>query len=195
MERTKRISTQSLAIAVLSVLLVASLVMSATGAWFSDVATDSDDGFTFGTITIGDLDAQFNYTLGEPEGDVIMPGDEITVTFDIENTGTADMWVRFQLNAIGDGADHFTTPASEQAPTGYTYVSGDQWFYRDAPMHGYLELANDPKDEITFTFNISDDIGNTAEGDEVEFVLSVEVIQFANNDDRMFDGWEPVSAE
>jgi hypothetical protein len=185
MERTKRISTQSLAIAVLTVLLVASLVMSMTGAWFTATDGTTDDGHTFGTITLGSMNSSFSYTLGENSGDVIMPGDTIEIDFDVENTGTADMWVKFQLIAQGGGETHLATQPSGLTPSGYSYESGDDFFYRDAP----LQDGDDAVEPILFELEIPGTT-TTGEGDTIDFVLNLDAVQVANNLDRSAgDGW------
>jgi hypothetical protein len=183
MERTKRISTQSLAIAVLTVLLVASLVMSMTGAWFTATDATTDDGHTFGTITLGSMNSSFSYTLGENSGDVIMPGDKIDIDFDVKNTGTADMWVKFQLIAQGSGATHLATQPSGLTPSGYSYESGDDFFYRDAPLQD-----GDAVELISFELEIPN-ATTTGEGDTIDFVLNLDAVQVANNLNRSTDGW------
>jgi len=107
MERTKRISSQTLAIAILTVLLVASMLMSVTGAWFTSADDDDHAGYQFGSITLGAMNSSIVFTLDETSGDVIMPGDALDVDFDIVNDGTADMWVRFQLviDGVANGSE------------------------------------------------------------------------------------------
>ena len=188
MERTKRISTQSLAIAVLTVLLVASLVMSMTGAWFTASDGTTDEGHTFGTITLGSMNSSFSYTLGENSGDVIMPGDKIDIDFDVENTGTADMWVRFQLIAQGGGETHLATQPSGLTPSGYSYESGDDFFYRDAPLQD-----GNAVESISFRLEIPNTT-TTGEGDTIDFVLNLDAVQVANNLDRSADEWTPLGA-
>jgi len=174
MERTKRISMQTLAIAVLSVLLVATLLMSATGAWFTSDLADNDPGYNLGTIELGDIGAAFDFTLGEGSGDVFMPGDVIDVSFNILNEGSADMWVRFKLAIVGDSL--FEAASSTLAPLGYVYNDNDQYFYRTAVLED--ETALEPiAFELTIPLTLADDY----QGDEISFQLNVETVQAANN--------------
>lgn len=180
MERAKRISGQTLAVAILTLLLVASLVMTFTGAWFLSQDTDSDAGYTFGTITLGDIAATFDYTLDETSGDVIMPGDQIDVDFDIINSGTADMWVRFSLEINGTFNEAtFTTPMA--APLAGWSDGGDGYYYRDAALIGDLNGAANQSEHISYTFEIPTTIGEVAEGQTISFALTVDAVQVANN--------------
>lgn len=180
MERTKRISTQTLAIAILTMLLVASLVMSMTGAWFTSTDGDSDTGLSFGTVTLADIDAGFTFNVGEESIDVLMPGDTIDVDFTLENAGTADMWVRFKLEANGDGAAAFTTGVKDQTVTGYTFKIEDGYFYKIAPALGGATDTNYTQ-EIDIQFVIATTIADAYEGKAISFNLVVEAIQAANN--------------
>jgi hypothetical protein len=189
----KRITNKALYIAILCILFIASLVMGFTGAWFSSTDGASDGGMTFGTITLADTNAQFTYHLGEESLDVLMPGDEIDVSFTVDNAGTADMWVRFSLITSGNGEQYFQTPVSGLAPTGYTYSSG--YFYRSAPMIGDLDQIANEDENITMTFVIPNTTGDEAEGANVSFTLNVDAVQTANNGSSAMtaEGW-PESA-
>jgi hypothetical protein len=179
MERTRRISGQTLAIAILTLLLVASLVMSMTGAWFTSSQTETNGGMTFGTITLADIDEIFTYTLGEDSEDVLMPGDEIEVEFTVENAGTADMWVRFALEIGGDGDSMFAVGADDQTVTGYTFSNG--YYYRQDAMLGDLDGQANETEDITLTFAVPSSTDDDFEGQSVSFSLTVDAVQAANN--------------
>jgi hypothetical protein len=179
MQRVKRISNKTLAIAIIALLLAVNLMMTFTGAWFTSTDGASDGGMTFGTVTLEDIDASFSYDLGEASLDVLMPGDEIDVGFRVENAGTADMWVRFSLDVGGNGEQYFQTPVSGLAPTGYTYSDG--YFYRNSPMIGDLDGQANGGEDILMTFVIPTTTGDAAEGATVSFTLIVDAVQVANN--------------
>lgn len=178
MERTKRISSQTLAIAILTVLLVASMLMSVTGAWFTSADDDDHAGYQFGSITLGAMNSSIVFTLDETSGDVIMPGDALDVDFDIVNDGTADMWVRFQLVIGGTAGETYFTEANE-APLGWTEVGG--WYYRNAVLIGDLDGVANGSEAVSYTFNIPTSIGDVAESTTITVNLVVQAVQVANN--------------
>jgi len=189
MERTKRISMQTLAIAILSVLLVASLLMSATGAWFTSTDGDNHAGYTFGSIELAEIGANvFTFTLDEASGDVIMPGDTIDVDFDITNSGTADMYVRFKIEILGTFDEStFATPMAPLAGwvVGSGAYEGDGFYYRSAALVANTAAAvggvvNDTVN-VAYEFVIPTTIGEVAENQTISFVLTVDAVQVANN--------------
>jgi|LGVE01.1.fsa_nt_gb hypothetical protein len=182
MERAKRISTQSLVIAILSLLLVASLIMTATGAWFVSSDTAATGDLTFGAIELGSLvqtgdgdAAVMTVNYGEPDGDVIMPGDSIDVNFQLLNSGTAAMWVRFKVTLV-DSEGHATETVNGQLPGGFTLGTIDGYMYKDAYIENGAAALN-----VDFVFNIPTSVGEAAEGDTVSLALAVEAVQVANN--------------
>lgn len=115
MQKAKKMSKQTLVVAVLAILLVLSLALSVTGAWFTDTATDDseiaiefatvDVGVTAGTSTHYDADDAAVTTRD------LVPGDYVTLSGSITNgTSTVDIYVAV---IIGDitimGADGDTT--------------------------------------------------------------------------------------
>jgi hypothetical protein len=185
MERARKISTQTLAIAILSVLLVASLLMTATGAWFTDSVDGGDANATFGTIDLTGTGVQsLTINMNETGGDVLMPGDTIDTNFTIVNGGTADMFVRFKLEFTGAGAAYIdaATPASIVTEGGVTYnrlevAEGDFWYVREA---AYTD-EDAGTDVITETFEILTSVGDAAQGLAVAVSLDIEAVQAANN--------------
>ena len=87
MVKSKKMSKGSLAVIILAVLLVLSMVLGLTGAWFTDKANGKDEtnNGTFGTVTItqsseeGDWGSVWSKkSTGTVEGK-ILPGSELTV--------------------------------------------------------------------------------------------------------------------
>lgn len=104
MVKSKKMSKGSLAIIILAVLLVLSMVLGLTGAWFTDKATGSSDSekgnVQFGTVNIkvDSTNAGPSWTkCGETKGvanTYIVPGSEATGSFVISNVGTEDVWYK-----------------------------------------------------------------------------------------------------
>lgn len=78
MVNSKKMSKSSIAVIVLSILLVLSLILGFTGAWFTDKLTSGGEGtkVTFGHVELNDAKA---IAITAPAGKV-MPGDTLTVT-------------------------------------------------------------------------------------------------------------------
>jgi hypothetical protein len=96
----KKLSTQTLAIAALSFMLVASVALSATGAWFTSEVNSQNVGTdVFGIIelnntgTTGSVAESLDVNLDSE----LMPGDEMTIDFDIVNDSNAEMFLRLSL--------------------------------------------------------------------------------------------------
>lgn len=104
MVKSKKMSKSTVAIVLLSLLLVLSLILTATGAWFT--AKDSDNA-TGGTLTFGkigsvEVTASGNLSHKDINGDDassrnLMPGDKveagtITLTYTKTEDATDDVW-------------------------------------------------------------------------------------------------------
>ena len=94
MVKNKKLSKSSVAIIVLALLLVASLVMGMTGAWFTDSVSKVENGLKFGTVKLSITEASENWQIdtdetGHPylEATDMMPGDTLTGDFNLQNEG------------------------------------------------------------------------------------------------------------
>lgn len=202
MERTKRISMQTLAIAILSLLLVASVLMTATGAWFIDSAEGGDSVGRFGTILLGDLETDGDTTIftnNFAEGDVVMPGDSIAVDFTIRNNGSADMWVKFSIaiEVTGDTAGRalagYLTPGETLGENWYAVgeVDGLYEFAYKLPvvanLDGYVDELGDIVAATQGTVHVEDlfefpaDLSQELEHATFSVTLNVSAVQVANN--------------
>ena len=121
MVKNKKLSKSSVAIIVLALLLIASLVMGMTGAWFT--ATKEGGGnqtLTFGTVRIAlDGTGQDGAFAGEflsgTEGiqaeqsiEEVVPGTEYTAQLTVENAGSEDLWFYIhsaEVELIVEGED------------------------------------------------------------------------------------------
>lgn len=92
MVNSKKISKQSIAIIALSVLLVLSMIISLSGAWFSDKESGSDStNGTFATVDITDTDLVIG-EWGNPT--TILPGDSVGITAAFASVSDVDVYVR-----------------------------------------------------------------------------------------------------
>ena len=99
MMKTKKISKQSLVIAVLSILLVLSMALYAAGAYFTDYAKTDGKGKTlnFGTVKI-DAEYQETTTSKTSYDGYVVPGDEFHYTGNIDvSKSTVETYVLIDL--------------------------------------------------------------------------------------------------
>lgn len=104
-----------------ALLLIACVVLSTTGAWFTDSksSSSSDSSVDFKFATFGDVEISFsgythldssgNAVTGRKNNDVILPGDKVTstaVTITYDKDSTADTDKVFYLIKI-DGANKY----------------------------------------------------------------------------------------
>ena len=110
----KKISKQSIAIIVLSLLLVLSMLFALTGAWFTDKLDNNSATKDFGIIDI-EWNADDKYAIAvatRAEGndtnlDTLMPGDTLNITGTVDNKGNA-AYVRVELTVTFDENVDFT---------------------------------------------------------------------------------------
>ena len=105
MQKAKKMSKQTLVIAVLAVLLVLSLALSVTGAWFTDTATDTaKKDIQFGTVSVAATDASATVTgdnFAETKRQLLLPGDKVSLGGEINNTGsTVAVYIGIKIGAI-----------------------------------------------------------------------------------------------
>jgi hypothetical protein len=109
MKKKKVLSPQNLVIVILSVLLLASIVLGVTGAWFTDKIVKEDQNLTFGTIELSDVkpDAEGNTFINRRVSGAatakLMPGDQLVANFALKLTDASEAsWVRFSIVVTSD---------------------------------------------------------------------------------------------
>ena len=119
MVKNKKLSKSSIAIIVLALLLIASLVMGMTGAWFTDNQKGSgSSNLTFGKVKV---------TTGNPAAEaavssaLYVPGDTYAVAGTVESESDVESYVLITTNAYlqsGEGANakYYKVYAAETAP-------------------------------------------------------------------------------
>lgn len=83
------------ALVVMAFMLVASITMAATGAWFTDNATAiNGTKLNFGKIALsGEAGTVTAATQKTPTTDLLMPGDKLTIEFSATNDEEAAYWI------------------------------------------------------------------------------------------------------
>lgn len=161
-----------IALVVMALLLVTSIVLAATGAWFTAKATTPDVNANFGTIVLtADENNKVEVQRADTKVDIAMPGDTIKVNFKVTNAGQAAFYlVKLEIK-VGDDA---------ALETGYYTISAA----------GALEKATDTAGSVeagaALTVNADKVLevltyGNTYQGKPITVSLDVRAIQQANN--------------
>lgn len=103
MVNSKKMNKSTVAVIVLALLLVLSLILTATGAWFTDKANSekSDSAATgFGEVKLAAID-QSAYKVGDWTklgNDLLVPGSTLAVAGgDVTNAGTVDIYVKLGM--------------------------------------------------------------------------------------------------
>lgn len=151
------------ALVVMAFMLVASITMAATGAWFTDKDATTEKKLTFGTLDITGVSE--NVTVANTYGNLtgpVMPGSTIKGKLTINYAGTADAYYRYKVVFGGAGADKLTGTNSE-------------WVY-DAVTGGAEAQTITKEIEVTVDTNVD----NGAQGQEITLNITVEFIQKAN---------------
>ncbi|MGD9901644.1 MAG: hypothetical protein AB7S44_03820 [Spirochaetales bacterium] len=179
---------------IISVVLTSGITMAIFGLG----TNDDDAGIGFGTILLGGGD--ISMTREGENFSTLLPGDELEVKFEIENTGTADMNIRFRIEIsdaneqnpvdasavqLTDVTAYYLNAQSQQVAVVYAAVdfSGTVWYVRKTPLIGDINTENNsPADHITVTYVLSgEEMDETYKNVAFNTVLSLESIQYANN--------------
>ena len=170
MVNSKKNSKSLIALVVMAFLLVASIVLAATGAWFTHNVSDQTDSLTFGNITIA-VKGTSEFTATHKDGSAvsyadadIMPGDKINFTSTIENQGEAAyLFVKYEVEGLADGA---TAPTITLGGEGLVLVedSSDTYYVAvDATAEKAFSFAatldgdkypDDPYENATITITV-----------------------------------------
>ena len=172
MVNSKKMSKSSIAVIVLSILLVLSLILGFTGAWFTD-SKNSGEGkdVTYGLVKIGDVSADaISVTNTIADVDTLaMPGSVVAVKATVKNESTATIYARYKIAVSGDAADKLTFEGADE----------DGWYYVEGTLAAGKDVEVDKSCTIPTT--LTDNPANpTIEGKSAKLVLTVEVIQAAN---------------
>lgn len=110
MVNSKKSTKSLIALVVMALLLVASIALAATGAWFSDSGTGSAAG-KFGTVSV---DESISVSIAE---NPVLPGDTITIT-NPQYTGDVAAYYEVVVKIVGEGI------ATDKTTYGYIASAG-----------------------------------------------------------------------
>lgn len=193
MKKSKKLSLQSLALVLMSFILVAGVAFGMTGAWFQDADSASSNTITMGEKVVIDIaqggtaladDATFTLVNSRGAGEAAMPGDEYTVdgALTVRTEGaTSAMYVFVKMtavdanNAFDDSAVTLPTDNVEEKYTGTKwkcYAIGAQTAATDV-----LTLIG-----TSTKIEISEDLTNDVALSTLTISYEVKAIQQANID-------------
>lgn len=150
------------ALIVMAFLLVASIVMAATGAWFNDSANKSTS-VKFGTVKLGTFTVADAYTGA-------LPGDTLEDLGSVVYAGENDAWykVEFEVTDIDGGTGAVTLTAVQGAFKG-SIEAGETVGTEAAASVNFADIV------------LSEEIGNIYQGETVSIKVTVTVVQARNN--------------
>ncbi len=179
MVKSKKMSKTSIAVIVLALLLVLSMVMGITGAWFTDYEKQNEvSTFKFGEVemNVGSIAVSYVHEDGTtPVGENdVMPGDKIKInlTAIAKTAESEDFWYKVKVSiAPQNGSDALTTAAQtalEAANAGL--------YCTKAGVAGAATLAD-------ILVDLSGDaFGNDYQGDSYKITLEFRALQLENVD-------------
>lgn len=144
---------KKLFLAVLTILVCASLIAAGTMSWFTDEADTGETVFQAGTVKIS---AGESSVLGGKRLDNVNPGDCYVLKWKVSNDGTKKIQLRAQLNygwtnGALSGDNVYIIPAPVNRELGYEYNWVLHQEAADKPLYAYLNNYPDgiqPGDEI-----------------------------------------------
>lgn len=170
MVNSKKMSKSTVAIVILSLLLVLSLILTATGAWFTS-KTDATGNATinFGEVKVSDGAATIT---ANKEGGLYVPGDSFTAEVSFKNGSTVEMYYIYDVTA----KVYTDSTKGTELATGLVEITGQD----SATTATKLAVgANAEKQTITFNL-LNDKEDNTLNGKAgvyVEVTIKVYAVQ------------------
>ncbi len=189
MTRTRN-KTVGLAVAMIF-FFIATVVLAATGAWFTDKSEHTTDDVEFGAINIaienGTVTAK--NTFADLTGPV-MPGSDVEASFTV-STIDNEAWIRYKMVVVEDSTG--LNDASEYVTIDLTTIQGydsDGWVYVAS------SCTNEEPLSIEFTTKISNTVKNVAQKKAFRVKLVVEALQKSNTAETNTSSiWEGVEIE
>lgn len=164
------------ALVVMAFMLVASITMAATGAWFTADATAIDGKeLNFGRIALSDqTGAVTAVSKSTPDitTDLLMPGDDLTITFSAKNAQEAAYWIaKVEVTITGT-----TGGVNTDAITGLSGTYGATTKVTEA-----VAVAKNTAFSGTITLPLAgDDYGNDYQGATIKVTVTLKVVQQEN---------------
>lgn len=168
MVSSKKSSKSLIALVVMAILLVASIVLAATGAWFtSAVITDNDGALTFGTVEL----AESTEIAISADHALVVPGCTITVAGELDYTGTADAYVGYKVSIVFDKVVDID---ENDLADGYELSADGKTISIDTVVEATSTTANI---SLAQTINIPKTLGNDAQGATATMTVNAVAIQ------------------
>ncbi len=183
MVKNKKMSKSAIAIIVLSLLLVLSMVLGLTGAWFTDSKSGSANTSTmkFGTVAIA-LDTETGAgqwsKLGLHEGSgsgAVVPGSEYNATWTLSNSGTEDVYYKITSSSISLTIGGHVMSAAELEEAGITiqYKLGEVVMpAAEANFAQARRLNSGASVDVTVVLDFPVSMGNSIGSGESEVVFN-----------------------
>ena len=202
MVNSKKSSKSLIALVVMAILLVASIVLGATGAWFTSYKAMDPEDLTFGNIEItATADELAVVSSPDRQTAALMPGDEVTISFHVTNTGDK-AFIAAKVTVEVAAADGATIPDAEitafKSMFEGWYVNGE---LNSATFDGLTLTDNDivaAGQTAPVDFTITDTLDGEKYGDEWElatvsvtikvYAIQAENMAAANADDIIMAG-------
>ena len=202
MVNSKKMSKSSIAVIVLSILLVLSMILGLTGAWFTDkTGATKDDALQFGKIDI-ELTEQFAVSSSntvELNNAKLMPGSTLEFAGEVTNKGQ-EAYVGFQVVLTFAESVQFAE-SDIQGLAGWSIDETHKNILKyDA---GVKTLVAADADSGTKTIDLATALAgvkvptgvtNTAIESYLDVTLNVVAIQTANNEAKNFDTYDKIYA-
>jgi len=169
-----------IALVVMAFLLVASIVLVATGAWFTSATTDSSKTFKFGKVELEVTNTTLTVTKGDVAGNYltgtdIMPDDTISMEGTIANKGEeAWLFVQYEVTGLKDGEEVIFQVGGVD---GAKLEGQDNIYYIALDANA----TTAPAEAIKFKAKLTGaNYDNTYQGGSISVTLKMQAIQKAN---------------
>lgn len=166
---------------VVMVVLLVMLVLTTCALFFSLVSVE-DNLFQTGTVQI-DLNG------GRPifdGADNVEPGHSLVRDFTVENTGSAEVYVRLYLeNVAGSLQDSLEFSVYDGETLLFSGGAGDMT--RTNPCLSDTPLAAGETRTLTAVVTMREDAGNAYQAGDITFDMTADAVQTRNNPDKAFE--------
>ena len=196
----------------LAMLLALVLLIAAVGGTLAMFTREAraTNVITTGTVDITLTETGSGTPIEDPDGNQtglaftnIMPGTAVTKTPNIENTGTADAYVRAIVAVTikaADGVTELSTVLRSGAPVVTFNIDGGKWVTKSGEQYYYYNKVLTPGESVDLFNQVTFDpaMGNEYQGCTVTVSIQAQAVQAKNNEipvgGNILDVW-PASAE
>ena len=181
MVNSKKMSKSSIAVIVLSILLVLSLILGFTGAWFTDKDDSAKGELSFGKIDIEwNANKAFSVTSSntvDTANEKLMPGSKLVFSGQIDNKED-QAYVAYQVVLTFDESVDFTG----ETITGWTVAKNVLTYSSDAQTVDKGASIDLSTADVLKNVVVPTSVKNAAAETKLTVTLKVVAIQTANNE-------------